>query len=210
MKRLAAYGFAQTVDARIEALPPEQYHERQRDAKRLIEELYPLSRLALSFKQPGLSVQVEAHEDSGRADGKIWLSGFLNDSFEVQVTFAGYGRQEALRSILLVRQGCVPDAGPIKRERKTGEILAMGEAEDIGGSITKLAVSICERIRAKVAKPYAPGTVLLVAFEDFRLRGRAWWESLYREVENAGGVDRGPFSRVYLFNSYTNELQHVA
>ncbi|MFZ2269787.1 MAG: hypothetical protein WAV95_19605 [Azonexus sp.] len=206
MKRLAAYEFAQRVDARIEALPPEQFRERQRDAKRLLEELYPLSRLALSFKQPGLHVLVEAHEDSGRADGKIWLSGFLDKSFEVQVTFAGYGRPEALRASLLLRQG----SGPGEPERKADETPAIGEPEDTDVSISKLAASICERGRSKVAKSYAPGTVLLIAFEDVRLRGQSAWSRLYWAIENAGRLEQGPFARVYLFNSYSNELQQVA
>ena len=205
-----AYEFAKAIEIRIEALSLQQYHERPRSAKRLIEELYPLSRLALAYKQPGLTVEVEANEDSGRADGQIWFSGFLDRTFEIQVTFAGYERADALRSSLLVQQGFAPGAGPIERDRKTGSILATMEAEDLDAPIRRLGESICERVRSKAAKPYAPGTVLLVAFEDMRLLGRGWWNMLFLSVDNAGGIDRGSFAKVYLFNSCSNELQQAA
>ena len=205
-----AYEFAGAIEARIEALSMEQYHKRPRSAKRLIEELYPLSRLALALKQPGLTVYVEAHENSDRADGNIWISGFLEKAFEVQVTFAGYERSEALRSNLLVQQGFASGAGPIEKDKKTGQITATMEADDLYAPITRLAESIAKRARAKAAKPYAPGTVLLVAFEDMRLRGRGWWNLLHSAIDGAGGVQRGIFAQVYLFNGCSNELQQAA
>jgi hypothetical protein len=205
-----AYEFANDVEARIEALSPEQYHRRPRAAKRLIEELYPMSRLALAFKQPGLTVEVEALENSGRADGHIWIAGFLERTFEVQVTFAGYERSDALRSNLLVDQGFAPGAGPIKQDKKTGRIEATMEVEDIDAPVKRLGESICKRSRAKAVKPYVLGTVLLVAFEDMRLRGRGWWNLLYAAIDTAGGIERGPFAQVYLFNGCSNELQQAA
>lgn len=206
----SAYDFARAIEGRVETLSSEQYHERPRSAKRLVEELYPLSRLALAYKQPGLTVEIEANEDSRRADGQLWFTGFLNKTFEVQVTFAGYERADALRSSLLVQQGFAPGAGPIERDRKTGNILATMQAEDVDAPIGRLGESISERVRAKSAKPYARGTELLVAFEDMRLRGRGWWNMLYLAVDNAGGIDRGPFAKVFLFNSCSNELQQAA
>ena len=205
-----AYEFSKAIEARMEALSLEQYHKRPRTAKRLIEELYPMSRLALALKQPGLIVEVEALENSGRADGNIWISGFLEKAFEVQVTFAGYERSDALRSNLLVDQGFAPGAGPIEQDKKTGQIVATMEAEDIYASVNRLGESICKRAKAKAVKPYAPGTVLLVSFEDMRIRGRGWWNLLYSAIDNAGGVKRGVFAQVYLFNGCSNELQQAA
>jgi hypothetical protein len=208
--KAGAYEFAASVDARIEALSMEQYHKRPRPVNRLIEELYPLSRLALALKQPGLAVDVEAFEDSGRADGHISISGYLTNDFEVQVTFAGYGRTEALRSALLIQQGFAPGAGPIEQDKKTGKIAATMAAEDYYAPIKLLGTSICERSRTKAAKQYAQGTVLLIAFEDMRLRGRGWWKLLYSAIDDAGGLQRGNFSQIYLFNGCSNELHQVA
>ncbi|NVM74857.1 hypothetical protein FHW83_000617 [Duganella sp. SG902] len=206
--KMTAYEFASSIETRIESLSNEQYHNRVRPAKRLIEELYPLSRLALAFKQPGLDVHVEANENSGRADGHIWLSGYIEKDFEVQVTFAGYGEKDALRSALLVQQGFAPGAGPI--DKIAGEIVAVMEAQDYDAPIKPLAASIRERTLAKAAKKYAPETVLIVAFEDMRLRGCGWWKWLYAAIENVGGIERGNFAQVYLFNGCSNEFQQVA
>jgi hypothetical protein len=208
--KFTAHEFAKAIEARIEALTLEQYHKRPRIAKRLIEELYPISRLALALQQPGLIVEVEALENSGRADGNIWVSGFLNRVFEVQATFAGYERSDALRSKLLVDQGFAPGAGPIERDRGTGQILATMEAEDIYAPVKRLGESICERSKAKAARPYAPGTVLLIAFEDMRIRGRGWWDLLYSAIDGNGGVEGGAFAQIYLFNGCSNELQQAA
>jgi hypothetical protein len=205
-----AFEFAASIDARIEAISTEQYHKRSRPVKRLIEELYPLSRLALAFKQPGLDVNAEAFENSGRADGHIWISGYLTRDFEVQVTFAGYAENDALRSALLVQEGFAPGAGPIERDKKTGKIIATMEAQDYYEPIKLLGASIIECTRKKVLKQYAAGTVLLVAFEDIRLRGCGWWKLLYSAIDNAGGLEKGSFSQIYLFNGCSNELQQVA
>ena len=206
----SAYEFAKVTESRIEALTDEQYYKRPRGAKRLIEELYPLSRLALAFCQPGLIVEVEAPENSGRADGNIWVRGFLNKAFEVQVTFAGYEQSDALRSNLLVDQGFAPGAGPIKRDKRTGQIVATMKAEEIDAPVQRLGESICERFKAKEAKPYVPGTVLLIAFEDIKIRGRGCWDRLYSVIDGAGGVKGKVFAQVYLFNACSNELQQVA
>lgn len=73
--KASAYAFAADVDQRIAALTSPEYHERPRNAKRLIEEIYPMSRLGLALHGVGLHVQIEAHENSDRADGHIWISG---------------------------------------------------------------------------------------------------------------------------------------
>lgn len=208
--RATAFEFASSIEMRIEALTIEQYSKRSRPAKRLIEELYPLSRLALALKHPGLAVDVEAYENSGSADGHIWVSGYRTKDFEVEVTFAGYGADDALRSILLVEQGFAPGAGPIEPDKKTGKIIATMEAQDYYAPLKQLSAAICERIRAKAEKQYALGTALIVAFEDMRLIGRGWWNLLFAAIEEAGGIERGNFAHIYLFNGCSNELQQVA
>lgn len=209
--RSNSYDFAQLIEGRIEALSNKDYHERPRAAKLLIEELYPLSRLALAMKQPGLNVEVEAFENSGRADGQIWITGFLEKNFEVQVTYAGYEQSDALRSRLLIQDGFAPGAGSISKDRNTGKIIATIEAEDIDSPIKKLGASIFNCIQRKIAnKTYISGTVLLVAFDEIKLRGRGWWNMLYSAIDAAGGIEKGRFSKIFLFNGCSNELQQIA
>lgn len=209
MKR-SAYEFAQESEQRILALSNSEFHERPRHAKRLIEEVYPLSRLALRFQQVGTDVEVESFENSDQADGHIWIEGFSPRDFDVQVTYAGYDESEALRSQLLSRRDYAPGAGPIYKDKKTGEIVAEMQAEDIDGPIKRVAASIRKRFLAKAAKGYPSETVLLIAFDDIKLQGRFWWKMLYEALDEAGGIQPGAFKQVYLFNGQSNELQQVA
>src|SRR5436309_7623107 len=63
--RLPAFEFAQAVDSAIASVPREDYHLRRGRAKRLLEELYPLSRFALHLAHPGSRIEVEALEGDG-------------------------------------------------------------------------------------------------------------------------------------------------
>jgi len=116
-----AYTFASEVDRQIESLPDTGYRLKKGRGKVLREELLPLSRLALFFKRPGLSVEVAGHEDNGRADGHIWITGFLEKEFEIQITYI-YTHEDSLRDELLNSQGYCPGAGKIKRVN--GDIVA--------------------------------------------------------------------------------------
>jgi len=55
-----AYEFARFVDNEIEKLTREEFFMRTGRSKKLREEIFPLSRLALHFAQPGLKVFVES------------------------------------------------------------------------------------------------------------------------------------------------------
>jgi len=195
------------VDRQIEALSDYDYHCRVGRSKVLQEELYPLSRLGLHFKQPGIDVEVEGFENSGRADGQIVVTGCGERTFEVQLTYAGYGRDEALRAELLASQGFAPGAGPIQKYRRNGPIVATMEAVDVGAHIDRIASAVIERFRDKASKPYAFGTVLLIAFDDVKLGGRWNWEQLRLRLEGAVVISGTPFAEIYLFNGEKDELQ---
>ena len=83
-------------------------------------------------------------------------------------------------------------------------------AQDYFEPIRVLASSVLECNRKKLEKSYAAKTVLIVAFDDARLRGRGWWDLLYTAIKDMGGIERGNFQKVYLFNCCSNELQQVA
>lgn len=209
--KFSAYEFATYVDRLIESYPQSEYLLRKgRDKKKVIEEFYPLSRLGLFHKRPGLDVQIEAHENTDRPDGFISVKGFHEIDFRVEVTFAGYDYEEALRSELLVRQGFVPGTGQISKDRKSGVITAVTTAEDANAPMSRLATSIRERFLAKSLMSYPDGTVLLIAFEDFKLCGRGWWSMLHAEIDRIGGIEKSIFAKIFLFNGHTNELLQVA
>ena len=206
----SAYAFAAEVDRLIDDLKNGEFHCRIRRSKQLREELFPLSRLALFLKLPGLEVEVEAFENSGRADGHIRITGFRQREFEVQITYAGYEGEDALRAELLFSQGFSPSAGDIRRGKKGGNIVATMAAVDHDEHIGRMSAAVMNQFRKKALKPYAQGTVLLVAFEEIKLYGRSAWSSLFSAIAEAGGMTGSQFGEIYLFNSATNEIQRAA
>lgn len=177
MRRLGAFAFAQAVEQRIADLDRIDPAERSRLSKRLLEELYPLSRLALHLQRPGRPVQVEGCEDSGRADGQIWLGGRDLRQFEVQVTWAGNGDPHAGR---------------------------------VADWAARLAMLIDERLRMKEEKVYAPGTVLLIAFDEPRLHDWHGWQALHQALGRYGPLSAGQFAAVWLCNCASNALERLA
>lgn len=211
--KTSAYKFAFDVDRQIEALSNEAYHthhDRVGRSKKLREELYPLSRLALHFKKPGLEVEVQGFEDCGRPDGYIRITGFLNREFEVQITYTAYGCKDALRAQLIVSEGFTPGAGEIQRDKKSNRIIATMGSVAHDEHIVRIASGILERFHDKARKSYVPGTVLLIAFEEVKLYGRTNWDQLFSAVDGEGGMSGSPFAEVYLFNGSTNELRRAA
>lgn len=206
----SAYAFAAEVDRLIDDLKDEEFHCRIGRSKQLREELFPLSRLALLLKMPGLEVEVEAFENSGRADGYIRIAGFRQREFEVQIAYAGYESEDALRAELLVSQGFAPGAGGIRRDKKGGNIVATMAAVDHDEHIGRMSAAVMDQFRKKALKPYAQGTVLLVAFEEIKLYGRSAWSSLFIKIAEAGGMAGSQFDEIYLFNGATNEIQRAA
>ena len=157
-----------------------------------------------------MSVEVEAFEDSGRADGHIHITGFRQQDFEVQLTYAGYEGADALRSELLVTQGYAPGFGKIVRKKRGGSIVAEVAAVDHDEYIHRISAAVMEKFRKKESKPYAAGTVLLIAFEDIHLFGRSAWSALFDELAKSGGMSGSQFSQIYIFNGATNELHRAS
>lgn len=204
-----AYSFAQKVDQQLEATSLSAYHLRSGRVKLLREEIYPISRLALQLKQPGLKVEVEAYEDNGAADGRIWISGFKEDNFDVQVTYV-HNHDKALRSEMLVSKGYAPGAGKIKKDKKTNKIDASCEAVDHDEHFERIAGSIIERFKKKVSMGYSSKTSLIIAFEEVKFYGIMNWNRLMNLIKQKENLEDSNFLSIYLFNNATNELQRVA
>jgi hypothetical protein len=204
------YQFAATVDRLLNDLNDDQFHRRIGRSKQLREELFPLSRLGLFMKLPGLDVEVEACEDTGRADGYIRITGFRQREFEVQITYAGYEGQDALRAELLASQGFTPGAGDIHRRKKDGKIISTMAAVDHDEHIGRMGTAVLRQFRKKSTKPYAQGTVLLIAFEEIKLYGYLAWKSLVDALVEEGRMSGSQFSEIYLFNGATNEIRKAA
>lgn len=207
--RLPAYEFAIEVERQIEALTLEQFHLRQGLSKVLQEEWYPLARLGLHLKQPGLEVEVEGFGDCGVADGRIIEVGFRDREFDVQVTYV-HDYEEALRRALMVQQGFAPGAGPISRSKRNAQIEASMAAVDMDYNVKRLSDALAERFTKKIAIAYPPNTTLILAFEDMTLQGRAHWGQLFSCIDQQVKLTGSGFESVYLLNTSTNELHKAA
>lgn len=207
--RDTAFSFAAEVERQIHALSPEGFYMRQGRGKLLLEEWYPISRLALHFKQPGLEVYVEAFGDSGIADARIEERGFRDRTFDVQVTYVG-DYEGALRRELLHRQSFVPGAGPIARCKSSGEIVAEIAAVNADHELQQAAAGIAERFLKKAKKAYPENTVLLIAFDDMTLGGFSMWRQLLTLTQERVTLTDSNFKSVYLINCATNELIRAA
>ena len=106
-------------------------------------------------------------------------------------------------------KGFAPEAGFIKRNKGTGKIESTMEAEDIDAHIEKLAESIHGRVTEKINKKYPEKTVLLVAFDHVKVSGFGAWAKIYQMIKIAGGLKKGSFSQICLFNNATNQLQLI-
>lgn len=201
--------FAAEVERQIHALSPEEFHRRQGHAKVLLEEWYPISRLALHLKQPGLEVHVEAFGDSGVADGRIEERGFRERSFDVQVTYVE-DYEGSLRRELMYQQGYAPGAGPIARNKASRAIDAAVAAVDFDHNLKQAAAGIAERFGKKAAKSYPANTVLLIAFDDMTLLGFGMWQALLALTQKHATLTGSNFKMVYVINCATNELVKAA
>jgi len=203
--RAPVFEFALEVDRQIEALTREQFHLRTGRAKRLLEELFPLSRFALRLKYPGAQLEVEAFEDDGPLDGVLRWTGNSTSELPVEVTYV-HSYEEALRRELFWKAGSTPGAGPIYRDKATGEIVAVNALVPTGEEITRLAASIVDLFKKKCSKQYSRGTLLLIAFDDPTFFGFDLWRPLFAAIEERGGLIGG-FGEVYILNCGSNEQQ---
>jgi hypothetical protein len=205
---LSAYEFAKNVELQIEALARDEHLRHSGIGKLLLEEWYPIGRLGLHLKQPGLQVDVEAFGDSGVADGHIVESGFRDREFDVQVTYM-YSYDEELRRELMVKQGYSPGAGPISRDKKSGDVVATGASVDLDHNITQTACAIAVLFGKKAAKLYPSDTALIIAFDDMTLRGWVMWETLLALATSKVNFNDSKFQSVFILNCATNELIQV-
>jgi len=200
------FDFAAKVDQDIESLTDDDYRLRRGRAKALLEELLPISRLALSLKTPGLAVDVVGHENDGPVDGHIKVLGYRDEEFDVEVTCT-HGYEEHLRAELLNRDGCCPGTGPIKRVN--GEIVAEMQAEDYDAYIHNTADAVLKVFEAKNNKNYPDGTILIIAFARLKLVGHARWQLLLESIKEKGGFVGSKFQRIYLFNGDSCEIRRA-
>lgn len=208
--RCTAYKFSEYVEHAIEELPGEVVRTKStREAKKLIEEYRPLSRLALFFKCPGLEVEVETTIEGSDADGIIYERGFRDGELHIQIAHS-YDYEEALRMELLNEQGHAPGTGPIFRDKKTREIKVVLTATNTDENFDRVSAEIERLYNLKLGKNYKNKMVLLISFSEFKLSGLNSWVRLYNKLNHVFEESSSNFISVYLFNQSSNEIYRIA
>lgn len=205
-----AYEFSIDVEKRIEALTGKEYRLRNTpESKRLIEEVLPIAKLALSLKQPGLDVEVNAFEDNGEYDGFISISGFKEEQLPVQVTYC-HSYDDALRAEQVESKGVSFGSGPITRNKMTRMVESTAQAEDSDAFIKKIASEVVDNFNKKLRKEYSSKMVLVISFFNFKLNGLWGWTTLLEEIIRIHSFASESFLMVYLYNQASNEIYRVA
>lgn len=204
-----AYQYLELVEGKIEALPSGDYLlKKSESSKFLLEEALPIAKLAISLKQPGLKIEVEAFDDDREEDGLITESGFRSNKLPVQVTHC-YSYEQALRDEELALTGATFGAGPITRDKKSGKVVSEAGAQDTGAHISKLVESIAFVFEKKNNKNYATKMVLVISFSEVKLAGLSQWVLLFDQLKGRVRFPSSSFLRVYLYNSASNEIQRI-
>ncbi len=203
--RALVFEFALLVDQQIAALSREEYTLRIGRAKHLLEELYPLSRFALSLKFPRSNIEVEAFENDDPVDGVIRFIDTQSSELLVEVTYV-HSYEDALRRELMWKTGSTPVAGRIFRNKSSGDIVALNELETYKMEVDRLAGSIVALHAKKCMKQYPRGTNLLIAFEDPTFFGHETWRELLAKVKKQTDLSGGNFSDVHMINCGTNDI----
>lgn len=208
--RYTSYQFAAHVEKEIEKLPAEVVRSKNtREGKKLIEEMRPLSRLALALKCPGLDVYVEITPEGSEADGIIYEKGFRERVLEVQITHS-FDYEESLRMELLNKQGHAPASGPIYRYKKTKEISSELIATNTDEHFKRVSSEVLRLYNLKASKKYKNEMVLLISFFEFKLSGLPAWVRLYETIRGRIAEIETNFISVYLFNESSNEIYRIA
>ena len=205
MEDSSPYNFAQRTDDRIRSLKKADYLTHSNGAKVICEEVLAISRLGLYLKQPGLDINIESRENNDPIDGCITVKGFWEAEYNVEITCT-YSYEESLRYELLVAKGVAPGHGSIERDRESRRILAETAATDIDAHIGNTAKAILERYRAKAVKKYPRNTILVVVFDEYNLYGLRQWCGLCSAIDDIGGLPKGSFEHIYLYNAASNEI----
>jgi hypothetical protein len=138
-----------------------------KNEKRLIEELIPIARYVQARYREGRRIKVRWFSGSQPYDAVLWSSGGMVEHHMaprkvfVEVTTSVH-QNEYLARRLLHEQGGSFGVKGISRDKKTGDILSKPHVHTSDELAADLAGQIIERLRAKTAKGYSPGTVLII------------------------------------------------
>lgn len=135
--------------------------------KRLIEELLPIASYVQARYRVGRRIKVRWFSGSQPYDAILWSSGGLVEHrmaprrLFVEVTTSVHQNEYLVRRLLHEQGGSFGVKG-ILRDKKTGDIVSKPHVHTPDELAADLAGQIIERLRAKSAKGYSPGTVLIV------------------------------------------------
>lgn len=144
--------------------------------KPFYEEIVPLGDLARHkyIEQPGLYLRPKIGNQSYDAE-IIDISSGNERIKRVEFTSTFRDAKLALRMEYMAEHGAVFMSGPVWRDGTKaagGQIHVAPECEDYDSRFEDLVAIIEKRVGDKLGKPYAPGTIIAIVFDDIRHRSR--------------------------------------
>lgn len=161
-----------------------------KNEKRLVEELIPIARYVQSRYREGRRIRVRWLDGSQPYDAILWSSGGIVDhhmaprKLYIEVTTAVHEKDHLARRLFHERGGGFGVKG-ISRDKKTGEVISKPHVHRNDELAIDLADQIIERLKSKSAKPYPPGTVLIVNCFANSLILHSEWEDAIDGVKKA-------------------------
>jgi hypothetical protein len=161
-----------------------------KNEKRLVEELIPIARYMQTRYREGRRIKVRWLSGSQPHDAILWSSGGLvkhrmaPKKLLVEVTTAVHENEHLARRLLHERGGSFGVKG-ISRDKKTGDIISKPHVHTNDELATDLAQQIIDRLNAKSAKHYPPGTLLIINCFANSLILDSEWEGAIQRVRSA-------------------------
>lgn len=175
-----------------------------KNEKRLVEELIPIARYVQARYREGRRIKVRWLSGSQPYDAILWSSGGLVEhhmaprKLYVEITTSVHENDHLARRLLHEKGGSFGVKG-ISRDKKTGDIISKPHVHTNDELATDLASQIIERLKSKSAKPYPPGTVLIVNCFANGLILDSEWDDAIERVKKAN-VHRA-FREVFLIET---------
>jgi hypothetical protein len=181
--------------------------------KQLVEEIYPLSIWATNSEHVAASAVIKPCIGSQRYDAIVEDAHHDPMRYFVEVTQAHIGQTEHFRMLHLENKGWAP--GPLSEMKQTGSrssrTIEPGRVlGTMTGQINKTIELVKEAISRKLRKDYERPIDLVVAFEDFIVKGDEGADNAIRRAANdALSSHPSPFSNVFIVGMSGNLILQV-
>lgn len=178
---------------------------RKGNYKRILEEIFPITRYILSKYSLAMQMKVEWKNGNQPYDAIIYCrgqrvnDGIINNKSYLEVTTIQHKNDYLVREELL-EKGI--SNGPIEicRDPKTKEVISEITVQNGYDWIDELIEVLIDGYRKKEAKKYASNTILIIACYPMQPFAQDEWEHFIKNIKSR--IFPSTFEIVYIYESY--------